>query len=356
MGDKLPNGVYNSYEALFDSYDDIKGPSPTINDSSSHLIGDDDPMLSPYGSTLEYHDCPSNNIAEEETFNIVKPEPIKASPSTDSLPKPPSLGMSLAKEQSDKTKSVLCDSSSTNSFLVKKDALLCIEFDKKIGNDIAKVEFWTTFKNDACGLPVECMDPGLRSADDSPSALSVFQLTSGGQNKLAIDYFRDQDGIIMAKVEPFAETNIYVKFKAVSSEVKQGRGWYFHSRMLDRFGNVIAQDTIEVKSLKIIRSGGEPNVKNLKRKREPSFNESMMMTPSPSTSSEFSSSSSSENDDDFSDLPSMTPEEVQAMHLKNQLKIFEFMQQIEKRMKRNEQLNKELARRANENHVQVITN
>merc|ERR1712154_18722 len=156
-------------------------------------------------------------------------------------------------------------------FQVRKDASLKLRLETDENIAVRKMILWITYKNPSYQLPVEVQDPEQRSG--GLESLAVFRQAPGSKGA-PIVWEKNADGTIMATVEN--STDLFISFRAVSSEVKKGQGWIFHAALINYQGNVVANGSVNVKSLKIIR------INDLKRKRQPSY--SSMMTPSPSSS------------------------------------------------------------------------
>ena len=114
---------------------------------------------------------------------------------------------------------------------------------------------WVTYKNQSYSYRVEVMDPDSKK-DHQLESLSVFSL--GEKVTWTLDGKH-----IVGQVNAFKMTDsLFVKFRAVSSEVKKGNGWIFNCCLTDQYGCVVATGSVDVKVFS--SAHGTPNLKSEK--------------------------------------------------------------------------------------------
>jgi len=230
----------------------------------------------------------------------VKPEPYHVdTPITISAG---TLGIDL--QATDSTKAVVPENgTSYRSYRVRKDAKLLVDLTglAPVWNPNLKYKIWIGYQNRSIELPVEIQDPEKRREDgnNSPASLAVFALTYNSKDTYVNWYRESKDGPIVAEVSNW-NNDLFIKFLAVSSELKKGNGWRLNVQV-DIADNQAILAQVDVKCLKIIRDVG------VKRTFSASNATHALLPPSPATSEE-----GSDKDEDIRipDIRSMSMEEL----------------------------------------------
>jgi len=219
---------------------------------------------------------------------------------------PSSLGIKF--KATDSTKSVF-EEKEASSYRVRKGSKLNIDIISGEGPLVRalslclRFRFWISYQNISFEFPVEIQDPEMRKAGGtSPSLeyLSVFALSTASKDT-KINWFRatDNDAIVAEVVN--WNSDLFIKFKSVSSERQGGKGWKFNMEVVDQTDNNIGRAEAFIKSLKIIREGG------VKRSFSTSTNVNLPLSPANSSGDEVSDKEEAENK---MDLKSMSMDDL----------------------------------------------
>jgi len=241
----------------------------------------------------------------EEAYKTVKTEPYYHSDTAITFPS--SLGIKF--KATDSTKSVF-EEKEASSYRVRKGSKLTLDIISGDGplvravSPCLKFRFWIGYQNISFEFPVEIQDPEMRKAGGtSPSLeyLSVFALSTTSKDT-KINWFRatDNDAIVAEVVN--WNSDLFIKFKSVSSERLGGKGWKFNMEVVDQTDNNIGRAEAYIKSLKIIREGG-----GVKRSFSTSTNVNLPLSPANSSGDEVSDKEEAENK---MDLKSMSMDDL----------------------------------------------